>query len=70
VGSTVGIPMLLLDNIIIEIPSVKAMLGANSKNQEWSFLLLKYGLWIMKSHSTYPINKDLVELAASVFRVK
>jgi hypothetical protein len=32
VGSTVGISMLLLDNIIIEIPSVKAMLGANSKN--------------------------------------
>jgi hypothetical protein len=31
-GSTGGISMLLLDNIIIEIPSVKGKLGANSKN--------------------------------------
>jgi len=62
--------VLLLDNIIIEIPSVKAMLGANSKNKEWNFLLLKYGRWIMKTHSTYPITKDLGETAASVFRVK
>jgi len=46
------------------------MLGANSKNKEWNFLLLKYGRWIMKTHSTYPITKDLGETAASVFRVK
>jgi hypothetical protein len=69
VGNTVEISMLLLDNIIIEIPSLKVMLRENSKNEEWNFLLLKYDLWFMTTHSTSTITKDSEELAAFVFRV-